>query len=55
VDSQEYAQILKTLRNLPNVITAVNIEISSVKNYDNILHDLEIHMNKLTKTEKKQN
>ena len=55
VEFQKYAQILKTLRNLPNVITAVNIEVSSVKNYDNILHDLEIHMNKLTKPEKRQN
>mgnify|MGYP001247376225 FL=1 len=55
VEFQKYAQMLKTLRNLPNVITAVNIEVSSVKNYDNILHDLEIHMNKLTKPEKRQN
>lgn len=39
--------LLSRLRAVPNVLTAFGIPFSSVKNYENILMDLELHLNDL--------
>jgi hypothetical protein len=39
--------ILARLRRIPNVLTAFGIPFSSVKNYENLLTDLELHLNEM--------
>ncbi len=40
-------ELLAGLRAIPNVLTAFTIPFSSVKNYENILTDLELHLSDL--------
>ena len=44
-------ELLARLRRVPNINTAFGIPFSSVKNYENILTDLELHLNDLSKEE----
>lgn len=41
-------ELLSNLRKVPQVLTAFPIPFSSVKNYENILTDLELHLNDLS-------
>lgn len=40
--------LLSRLRSVPNVLTAFSIPFSSVKNYEAILTDLEMHLSEIT-------
>lgn len=37
--------LLSKIRRIPNVLTAFGIQFSSVRNYENLLTDLELHLN----------
>lgn len=41
--------IARKIKQIPNVLTAFEIEISGIKNIENFLSDLELHMLDLTK------
>jgi hypothetical protein len=45
---KQQEDLLSRLRKVPNVLTAFGIPFSSVKNYENILTDLELHLNDLS-------
>ena len=40
-------ELLSKLRRVPNVLTAFTIAFSAIKNYENILTDLELHLSDL--------
>jgi hypothetical protein len=39
--------LLAGIRKIPNVLTSFGIPFSSVKNYENLLTDLELHLNEM--------
>lgn len=41
--------LLKTIRTIPNVLTAFEIQVSSLKNFPGFLADLELHFMKMKK------
>jgi len=52
VDIKHIVQMIKNLRSMPNIITAVTIDIASINNFEHILHDLEFHLSNIFKLEK---
>jgi hypothetical protein len=42
-------ELLSKLRKVPNILTAFPIPFSGLKNYENFLTDLELHLNDLSK------
>ena len=46
---KQHEDLLARLRKVPNINTTFGIPFSAVKNYENILTDLEIHLNDLPK------
>ncbi|MCX6286934.1 MAG: IPExxxVDY family protein [Bacteroidetes bacterium] len=40
-------RLLKTIRAIPNVLTAFEIQVSSLKNFSGFLADLELHLMKI--------
>lgn len=45
-------KIIQTIKNIPNVLTAYEIAVSSIKDADMVFSDLEIHLVELQKKEK---
>jgi hypothetical protein len=41
-------ELLSGIRKVPNVLTAFPVPFSSVKNYESILTDLELHLNEIS-------
>ena len=45
-------QIQQKIRGIPNVLTSYEIKLSSLKNYENLLMDLELHFTSLNREAK---
>jgi hypothetical protein len=45
-------RLLKTIRTIPNVLTAFEIQVGSLKNFSGFLSDLELHLMKIKKESK---
>jgi hypothetical protein len=46
--------VLKAIRNIPNVLMANEIKFTAIKNYENLLTELELHMISLLKIYKQK-
>ncbi|MCX6247216.1 MAG: IPExxxVDY family protein [Bacteroidetes bacterium] len=45
-------RLIKSIRNIPNVLTAYEIKFAEIKNYETLLNDMEMHFMKIVKESK---
>ena len=45
-------KLIRSIRNIPNVLTAYEIKFAEIKNYETLLNDMEMHFMKITKANK---
>jgi hypothetical protein len=45
-------RLIKSVRNIPNVLTAYEIKFAEIKNYETLLNDMEMHFMKIGKENK---
>jgi hypothetical protein len=45
-------RLIKSIRNIPNVLTAYEIKFAEIKNHETLLNDLEMHFMKIMKENK---
>lgn|ERR1035437_4076639 len=45
-------RLIKSIRKIPNVLTAYEIKFAEIKNYETLLNDMEMHFMKITKENK---
>jgi hypothetical protein len=45
-------RLIKSIRGIPNVLTAYEIKFAEIKNYETLLNDMEMHFMKISKENK---
>src|ERR1035437_3336408 len=45
-------RLIKSIREIPNVLTAYEVKFAEIKNYETLLNDMEMHFMKITKENK---
>ena len=45
-------RLIKSIRNIPNILTAYEIKFAEIRNYETLLNDMEMHFMKIKKENK---
>jgi hypothetical protein len=45
-------RLIKSIREIPNVLTAYEVKFAEIKNYETLLNDMELHFVKISKENK---